>query len=114
MTDGISAERTGGRSDRQTTTLVRVTVMPKAGVKDPEGEAIFGGLHSLGYAGVRTVRAGRVFYLDVDAASDEAAVAAVTDMCDRLLANPVIQSYHLETVTDTHHDIVASSSAIDA
>ncbi len=89
----------GGTPSAQLPRAVRVTVMPKAGVNDPEGEAISGGLHALGYGEVQSVRAGRVFYLDLHADSDERAVAVVSDMCDRLLANPVIESYHVEPVT---------------
>jgi phosphoribosylformylglycinamidine synthase subunit PurS len=72
-----------------------VIVLPKAGVNDPEGEAILGGLHALGYAGVDEVRAGRVLRLRLSAMDEEQARASVTRMCDQLLANPVIESYQV-------------------
>lgn len=72
---------------------VEVAVVPKAGVNDPEGEAILGGLGSLGFDEVETVRAGRLYVLELTAASDEEAKTRATAMADKLLANPVIQSY---------------------
>lgn len=75
--------------------LAEVIVMPKDGVNDPEGEAILGGLRSLGHDGVRSVRAGRVLRLEVTAADEDAARVAVGRMCDQLLANPVIESYQI-------------------
>jgi phosphoribosylformylglycinamidine synthase len=72
---------------------VEVAVVPKAGVNDPEGEAILGGLHSLGFADVQRVRAGRLFTLELEAESEGTAAARATEMAERLLANPVIQSF---------------------
>lgn len=76
-----------------TTWTVKAIIMPKAGVNDPQGEAIKGGLQSLEFEGVRDVRAGKQIAVTLDAASREAAVAAVERMCDQLLANPVIEAY---------------------
>ena len=75
--------------------LVEVVVLPKAGVNDPEGEAILGGLRSLGHAGVDEVRAGRFFRLILAGDSAEAAAAQATSMCEELLANPVIHTYQV-------------------
>lgn len=72
---------------------VKAIIMPKAGVNDPQGEAIRGGLDSLQFAGVRRVRAGKQIAITLEAHSREAAVAEVQRMCDQLLANPVIESY---------------------
>lgn len=72
-----------------------VFVTLKPAVNDPEGLEIRHGLHSLGYAGVEDVRAGRYFQLIVKAASEEEAHSQVTEMCDRLLANPVIEEYRI-------------------
>jgi phosphoribosylformylglycinamidine synthase len=72
---------------------VEVAVVPKVGVNDPEGEAIHGGLSSLGFSEVESVRAGRLYVLELAAASKEAATASATAMADQLLANPVIQSF---------------------
>lgn len=70
-----------------------VIVMPKEGVSDPEGEAILGGLRGLGYDAVRSVRAGRLFRVELVATDRAMARAAVEEMCQRLLANPVIERY---------------------
>ena len=74
----------------------RVTVMLKTGVLDPQGEAVRHALGSLGFQGVSGVRQGKVIELDLaqtDAAKAEAEVAA---MCEKLLANTVIESYRIE------------------
>lgn len=75
---------------------LRVTVMPKAGVLDPEGKAIGHALASLGFAGVGEVRAGKVIELEVAETDPEAAKAAAEDMARRLLANTVIESFWVE------------------
>lgn len=77
------------------TWVADVVVLPKAGVNDPEGEAIHGGLRSLGYADVRRVRSGRLIRLSVVAADAESARVSVAAMCDQLLANPVIETYQV-------------------
>ncbi len=75
-----------------------IVVMPKEGVNDPEGEAILGGLRDLGYETVARVRSGKRFQVML-AADDEAhAVSLATSMADRLLANPVIESFIVEGV----------------
>ncbi|MES2667075.1 MAG: phosphoribosylformylglycinamidine synthase subunit PurS [Pseudomonadota bacterium] len=74
----------------------RVTVMLKSGVLDPQGEAVKHALGSLGFAGVNGVRQGKVIELDLahsDAAKAEADVKA---MCEKLLANTVIEGYRVE------------------
>lgn len=77
---------------------IEATVMPKNGVNDPQGEAIRGGLASMEFTGVRDVRAGKVIAVVVEAASREVALETGTAMCDRLLANPVIEQYTIEVV----------------
>lgn len=72
---------------------VEVAVVPKAGVNDPEGEAILGGLSSLGFGEVAAVRAGRLYVLELMAADAAEATDRATRMADQLLANPVIQSF---------------------
>ena len=76
----------------------RITVTLKNGVLDPQGKAIEGALDSLGFAGVGGVRQGKVF--DVDIAETDPARAAETlkDMCEKLLANLVIENYQIEMV----------------
>ncbi|WP_425038918.1 phosphoribosylformylglycinamidine synthase subunit PurS [Primorskyibacter sp. S187A] len=71
----------------------RVTVMLKTGVLDPQGEAVRHALGSLGFDGVSGVRQGKVIELDLAAGTTE---AQVTDMCEKLLANTVIESYAIE------------------
>lgn len=74
----------------------RVTVMLKNGVLDPQGEAVRHALGSLGFQGVTGVRQGKVIELDLahsDAAQAETEVKA---MCEKLLANTVIESYRVE------------------
>jgi phosphoribosylformylglycinamidine synthase len=74
----------------------RVFVTLKPSVFDPQGRTIADALHSMGYTGVGDVRQGKYFELDVDAATPDAARALVADVADKLLANPVIESYRVE------------------
>ena len=73
----------------------RVTVTLKNGVLDPQGKAIEGALHTLGFAGVGQVRQGKVFDIEIDGADRAAAEADLKAMCDRLLANTVIENYSI-------------------
>lgn len=73
----------------------RVDVMLKPGISDPQGQTIERALPVLGYEGVRGVRVGKRIDLEVDAASADEARSKVTEMCERLLANPVIESYEV-------------------
>jgi len=74
---------------------VTVLVRPKAGILDPQGDAVRGGLDHLGFR-VNEARVGRVIDLDVDASSTGEARAAAEEMCRSLLANPLIESYEIE------------------
>jgi len=74
----------------------RVHVMLKDGVLDPQGEAVRHALGSLGFDGVEGVRQGKVIEIDLAETDAEAARARVTEMCERLLANTVIESYAVE------------------
>jgi len=76
----------------------RVTVMLKVGVLDVQGEAVRRALGSLGFAGVDGVRQGKVIELDLAETDKVRAEAAVTAMCDKLLANTVIESYRVEMI----------------
>jgi phosphoribosylformylglycinamidine synthase len=73
-----------------------VTVLPKRGVNDPEGEAILGGLGQLGYTSVKRVRAGRLFHVQITAESAEDARSQATRMAEQLLANPVIEQFSVD------------------
>ena len=70
----------------------RVTIMLKDGVLDPQGEAIRHALGGLGFQGVDAVRQGKVIELDLAETDAEKARAAVTAMCEKLLANTVIEN----------------------
>ena len=74
----------------------RVFVTLKPSVFDPQGRTIVEALHSLGYAGVGDVRQGKYFELELDAASADTARAIASEVADKLLANPVIESYRVE------------------
>ena len=76
----------------------RVTVMLKNGVLDPQGEAVRHALGSLGFDGVEKVRQGKVIELDLAETDAAAAEATVKEMCEKLLANTVIESYSVEVV----------------
>ena len=73
-----------------------VTVMLKAGVLDPQGEAVRHALGSLGFGGVNGVRQGKVTELDLAQQDRARAEAEVRAMCETLLANTVIESYRVE------------------
>jgi phosphoribosylformylglycinamidine synthase len=72
-----------------------VLVRPKQGILDPQGQAVEQSLRKLGFA-VAQARVGRVVDVDVEAASADEARARVEDMCRKLLANPLIESYEVE------------------
>ena len=73
-----------------------IVVFLKAGVLDVQGKAIEGALAGLGFEGVSNARVGRIITLDVDAPDKAAAEERVRAMCDRLLANAVIETYRVE------------------
>ncbi|MCW1427992.1 phosphoribosylformylglycinamidine synthase subunit PurS [Novosphingobium sp. JCM 18896] len=74
---------------------VRVYVSLKNGVLDPQGRAIQHSLEGLGFSGVQDVRAGRLIELEVD---DTVTDAALDEMCQKLLANMVIENYRVERI----------------
>jgi phosphoribosylformylglycinamidine synthase PurS subunit len=74
----------------------RVTVMLKNGVLDVQGEAVRHALGTLGFAGVAGVRQGKVIELDLAESDKAAAETSVKAMCEKLLANTVIESYRVE------------------
>lgn len=74
----------------------RVHVMLKTGVLDPQGEAVRHALGQMGFEGVEGVRQGKVIELDLAETERAAAEQAVTEMCEKLLANTVIESYSVE------------------
>ncbi len=76
----------------------RITVTLKPGVLDPQGKAIEGALAALGFAGVAGVRQGKVFDIELAETDPAAAEAALKAMGEKLLANTVIENFHVELV----------------
>ena len=79
----------------------RVTVTLKSGVLDPQGKAIQGALTSFGFAGVESVRQGKIFEIEIAETDPARADTAIKEMADRLLANTVIEDYKVEIVHGT-------------
>jgi phosphoribosylformylglycinamidine synthase len=73
-----------------------ITITLKNGVLDPQGKAIEGALHALGFAEVANVRQGKLIELELPAADRAAAHNQLEDMCEKLLANTVIENYNIE------------------
>ncbi|HEY8448938.1 MAG TPA: phosphoribosylformylglycinamidine synthase subunit PurS [Bacillota bacterium] len=76
--------------------VAEVHVMRKAGVLDPQGETVRKALLALGFTGVEDVRIDKRITLRLEAADADAAAAGVRAMCERLLANPVIEDFTFE------------------
>jgi phosphoribosylformylglycinamidine synthase PurS subunit len=72
----------------------RVLIRPKAGILDPQGEAVLRALPALGFAGVQNVHVGRLVELDVPD------VGEVQAMCEKLLANPLVEDYEVQLLGD--------------
>ena len=77
----------------------RVFVTLKQSVFDPQGTTVAEALHTLGYPSVKDVRQGKYFELDIDAASIDEVNRIAKEAADKLLANPVIESYRIEVDT---------------
>jgi phosphoribosylformylglycinamidine synthase len=76
----------------------KVTVMLKEGVLDPQGEAVKHALNSLEYDKVDSVRQGKVIEIALSETSEELATTSIQEMCEKLLANTVIESYEIEII----------------
>ena len=76
----------------------KVTVMLKVGVLDPQGEAVKNALKSLDYNTVESVRQGKIIEIVLDETSEETANKSIKEMCEKLLANTVIESYEIEII----------------
>ena len=74
----------------------RVFVTLKPSVFDPQGTTVADALHTLGYSAVKDVRQGKYFELEIDAPTPEEAQRIGSEAADKLLANPVIESYRIE------------------
>lgn len=77
---------------------VEVRVYPKDGVLDPQGKAIAAALGRLGHGAVRDVRAGKVFFIDVEGQDEKAVAADARKMAEELLANTVIEGFDVKVV----------------
>lgn len=77
---------------------VEVAVTLKPVVNDPQGLVVRDGLHQLGFSQVRSARVGKVIALEIEAPSEQRARDDVVQMCEKLLRNPVIEDYHIESV----------------
>ncbi|MCB9729190.1 MAG: phosphoribosylformylglycinamidine synthase subunit PurS [Deltaproteobacteria bacterium] len=76
--------------------LARIYVTPRADVLDPQGNAVAHGLHSLGFGEVTEVRIGRYLEVRIGGSDRAAATEQVTAMCERLLANTVVEDFRFE------------------
>lgn len=77
------------------TYTVEAEIMPKTGVNDPQGESVLSGLKTLGYDGASRVRVGKVIKFRLEAENEDAARKDATEMCEKLLANPVIEQFEI-------------------
>ena len=73
--------------------IIEAEIMPKQGVNDPQGEAVMSGLKSLQFGETQRVRVGKLIRVEVLADSEDDAYAQGEQMCEKLLANPVIEEY---------------------
>lgn len=74
----------------------RITVTLRPSILDPQGKAIQSALKGLGFDGVGEIRQGKVFDVALDTTDRAAAESRLKDMCERLLANPVVEDYRIE------------------
>lgn len=79
----------------------RVVIDPRPEILDPQGKAIHGALERIGFDQVLGVRAGKSLAIDLEAASREEAASLLGQMCDRLLANPVIENFTIEHLEES-------------
>ncbi|HEY7830246.1 MAG TPA: phosphoribosylformylglycinamidine synthase subunit PurS [Solirubrobacteraceae bacterium] len=82
------------RPDRWILMRARVLIRPKAGILDPQGEAVQRALPALGFAGASNVHIGRLVELDVEDSSQ------LDSMCEKLLANPLIEDYEVQLLAE--------------
>ena len=100
MSGGVGPNRTESVGKGRKVYRAKVYVTLKPAVNDPQGSAVRGGLHSLGFAAIQEVRVGKYLEIQIDAAEPEQAREQVAQMCQQLLANPVIEDYRIELEPD--------------
>ncbi len=93
---GRSSEPTNGREKNNKQYSVRVQVLPKADILDPQGQTVEKALQSLGYKEIQDLKIGKEIVFKINAKSENEATNQVKEMCNRLLANPVIEDYKIE------------------
>jgi len=76
---------------------IAVHITPRKGLLDPQGNAVRDALHTLGFNAVRDVHVGRYIIVETEAYDALTAEEAVTEMCDKLLANPVTEDFEIES-----------------
>lgn len=81
--------------------VAKVTVSLKPVVNDPQGLVVREGLHHLGFAGVQSVRVGKHLEVELEAESDSDAESQVTEMCEKLLRNPVLEDCEISVKAAT-------------
>jgi len=79
---------------------IAVHITPRRGILDPQGKTVTGALHTLGFKSVRDVHVGRYIIVELEANSRDEAERATREMCERLLANPVIEDFEIAGVED--------------
>ncbi len=77
---------------------IAVHITPRRGVLDPQGRTVADALHSLGFSSVHDVHVGRHVVVELDAADQNAAEQSTREMCERLLANPVVEDFEIASV----------------
>lgn len=75
--------------------IIEAEIMPKQGVNDPQGDSVLSGLKLLGFTGTDRVRVGKLIRFDLLASNEDEARGTAREMCERLLANPVIEEFEL-------------------
>jgi phosphoribosylformylglycinamidine synthase len=80
---------------------VAVHITPRRGILDPQGKAVAGALHALGFASVADVHVGRHIVVELEAHDERAADREARSMCERLLANPVTEDFDVASVSAT-------------
>ncbi len=75
---------------------VKIYITLKKGVLDPQGKTVQDALHSMGYKGTDKLRIGKYMEMELNDTSPEEAEKSVKEMCEKLLANPVIEDYRFE------------------
>ncbi len=76
--------------------IARIRILPKPGILDPQGKAIANNLTNLGFTGVEQARQGKIIELHIRQSDPVAARQSIEDMCEKLLANPVMEDYQIE------------------